>query len=403
MADPIRVNEVFGPTIQGEGVSTGRHCLFVRVSRCNLHCTWCLGPNTEVSLFDGGRKKIKDIQVGDKLLGWDEERGVLAATEVTNTKVHDAEEVWVLRTSKGDQRTVATPEHRWMTTDGWKRTDELEIGDVILHFDDGGLGTLGHDDTEVLEVGPASGKQLARVYGSASPEEKSVYDLTCSPHPTFVANGMVSHNCDTPYTWAHTDAKAELHEDGIKYDRSEEEFEWTPEIVLDKLMDLWDVRAMPTTIVISGGEPMLQQKQLAPLVQQLLEMGNRIEVETAGVVMPREEWTKKRHVQFNVSPKLEFSGNSLKSRRKIDVLNRLADETYSSFKFVISHPEHMDEVKEIVKQAFIPREKVWIMPEGMDTESILEHGRAIVDDVMKQGWNLTLRNHTFLWGKARGK
>ena len=35
------VNEVFGPTVQGEGPSAGRRCGFVRLGRCNQACTWC--------------------------------------------------------------------------------------------------------------------------------------------------------------------------------------------------------------------------------------------------------------------------------------------------------------------------------------------------------------------------
>lgn len=44
--DLLRVNEIFGPTIQGEGSATGRHCLFVRLAGCNLQCYWCDTPYT---------------------------------------------------------------------------------------------------------------------------------------------------------------------------------------------------------------------------------------------------------------------------------------------------------------------------------------------------------------------
>lgn len=43
----LDTSEVFGPTFQGEGPSTGRRCGFVRLARCNLDCgegpgaTWC--------------------------------------------------------------------------------------------------------------------------------------------------------------------------------------------------------------------------------------------------------------------------------------------------------------------------------------------------------------------------
>jgi 7-carboxy-7-deazaguanine synthase len=42
----LPVNEVFGPTWQGEGPHTGRRCFFVRLGMCNLHCSWCDTPYT---------------------------------------------------------------------------------------------------------------------------------------------------------------------------------------------------------------------------------------------------------------------------------------------------------------------------------------------------------------------
>lgn len=42
----MRVSEIFGPTIQGEGPSTGQPAVFVRVSGCNLDCSWCDTPYT---------------------------------------------------------------------------------------------------------------------------------------------------------------------------------------------------------------------------------------------------------------------------------------------------------------------------------------------------------------------
>lgn len=39
--DLLEINEIFGPTIQGEGTAAGQHCLFVRTFQCNLRCKWC--------------------------------------------------------------------------------------------------------------------------------------------------------------------------------------------------------------------------------------------------------------------------------------------------------------------------------------------------------------------------
>jgi len=40
------IAEIFGPTVQGEGPNTGKHCAFVRFGRCNLSCSWCDTPYT---------------------------------------------------------------------------------------------------------------------------------------------------------------------------------------------------------------------------------------------------------------------------------------------------------------------------------------------------------------------
>lgn len=40
------VNEIFGPTFQGEGPNVGKICSFVRLTGCNLHCYWCDTPYT---------------------------------------------------------------------------------------------------------------------------------------------------------------------------------------------------------------------------------------------------------------------------------------------------------------------------------------------------------------------
>lgn len=51
----IVVAEVFGPTLQGEGVSLGLRAAFVRLGGCNLHCSWCDTPYT----WDGERYDLR--------------------------------------------------------------------------------------------------------------------------------------------------------------------------------------------------------------------------------------------------------------------------------------------------------------------------------------------------------
>lgn len=41
MSEAIRVSEIFGPTIQGEGALIGLPTVFVRTGGCDFRCVWC--------------------------------------------------------------------------------------------------------------------------------------------------------------------------------------------------------------------------------------------------------------------------------------------------------------------------------------------------------------------------
>lgn len=46
MSQVIRINEIFGPTVQGEGPNVGARCIFVRVQGCDCACKWCDSKHT---------------------------------------------------------------------------------------------------------------------------------------------------------------------------------------------------------------------------------------------------------------------------------------------------------------------------------------------------------------------
>ncbi len=57
MADErLRVNEIFF-SIQGESTRTGRPCAFIRLTGCNLRCTWC---DTEYAFYEGRTMAVED-------------------------------------------------------------------------------------------------------------------------------------------------------------------------------------------------------------------------------------------------------------------------------------------------------------------------------------------------------
>lgn len=53
MAKGIPVLEIFGPTIQGEGMVIGQKTMFVRTAGCDYSCSWCDSAFT----WDGSAKR----------------------------------------------------------------------------------------------------------------------------------------------------------------------------------------------------------------------------------------------------------------------------------------------------------------------------------------------------------
>jgi 7-cyano-7-deazaguanosine (preQ0) biosynthesis protein QueE len=185
--------------------------------------------------------------------------------------------------------------------------------------------------------------------------------------------------CDEPQSW-----------DWSKFDPSVELRERTTADLLAEL-DAMDV----DLVVITGGEPLLQQRQLATLIDACRDRGWRVEVETNGTIVPTLPVT-----QWNVSPKLENAGMTLERRYRPDVLRAFEATGRAAFKFVVTDPVELNEVQAIVDDCGLSN--VWIMPEGTDASIITARMAELADDVIKRGWHLTPRLHILIWGDRRG-
>lgn len=53
----VRVNEIFH-SIQGESTWAGRPCVFVRLTGCNLRCTWC---DTAYAFYEGAQMEVAAV------------------------------------------------------------------------------------------------------------------------------------------------------------------------------------------------------------------------------------------------------------------------------------------------------------------------------------------------------
>lgn len=190
--------------------------------------------------------------------------------------------------------------------------------------------------------------------------------------------------CDTPFTW-----------DWDRFDPATELRTMSVPDVLGQLDAM-----TPEIVVITGGEPLLQQRRLVPLLEACAARGWPVEIETNGTIVPQRAVLDLVH-QWNVSPKLANSGVPLDKRVRPDALAALVASGRAVFKFVAANETDLDEVAEVVAAHTL--RPVWIMPEGTDPTVVLERARALAQPVLDRGWNLTGRLHVLLWGDERGR
>lgn len=192
--------------------------------------------------------------------------------------------------------------------------------------------------------------------------------------------------CDTKYTW-----------DWQHYDYSKEVVSLDTRQVEARIL-----RFACHHLVITGGEPLLQQTELAPLVASLKQHGFYCEVETNGTIIPLPELAGDID-QWNVSPKLGTSGNSLERRELPKALEFFGQLPNAYFKFVIVELSDIEEACSLRDRYGLPGERIILMPEGQTTGVIQSRSQWISEACIREGFRFSTRLHILLWGDQRGR
>ena len=137
--------------------------------------------------------------------------------------------------------------------------------------------------------------------------------------------------CDTKYTW-----------DWKNYDYDKEVHEMSIESIKQKLQ-AYDA----TNIVITGGEPLMQQDDLYLLLSSL-EKKFFIEVETNGTILPSENLISIID-QWNVSPKTSNSNNIIEKCEIENCYRFFQKQPNTIFKFVVENPNDISEILQLVE------------------------------------------------------
>jgi len=203
--------------------------------------------------------------------------------------------------------------------------------------------------------------------------------------------------CDTAYTWNWEGTKWD-HEDNEKYAKSDYIVELETTEVADLVADYGCLN-----IVLTGGEPLLQQPAWLAIIEDLRKRNSayRFEIETNGTQLPDQHMAAAVD-QWNVSTKLSNSGNSAKLRIKPEAMQFFAASDKAWFKFVIQNEQDLAEVKELEAQFSINKERILLMPEGRDEAALQSRRLWLADLCRDQGYRFSDRLHIQLWGSKRG-
>ncbi len=174
-----------------------------------------------------------------------------------------------------------------------------------------------------------------------------------------------------------------------------------------------------THAIISGGEPTLWGTDLADLVLGLLVTGFHVTIESNGTkyveVLSKQKTKDGKEVDltgnilFSISPKLAsstpvgspYEKEHEKERLNYTVLEALLKRYPSYLKFVVTGPDDLKEIKEVQRKLHLPPNRIFLMPEGITRDQIIEHGPMINELCIENGYRYSSREHIILYNNKR--
>ena len=191
--------------------------------------------------------------------------------------------------------------------------------------------------------------------------------------------------CDTKYTW-----------DWKNYDYSKEVNEISIKEVRQSL-EQFRVRHL----VITGGEPLMQQDDLAELLT-FLKPKFYVEVETNGTILPNNTLSVLVD-QWNVSPKTKNSGNPLEMCEDNECYTFFSKKKNCYFKYVVESEDDLIEINQFISKYSLKKDRVLLMTQAITKEEILAKENNVFTISKKNSLGFSPRLHVMKWGSQRGK
>jgi len=137
----LEVSEMF-QSLQGEGHSMGSRALFIRLSKCNLMSIgvqpgrsqpWVTISQGKGNPGRGSKKRLQELKPDDVIWAVDENNN-LVETQVKAVFEYEIEDRIELTIDGVNHVIYCSFEHPWLTNRGWKKAEELQEGDELMHF-----------------------------------------------------------------------------------------------------------------------------------------------------------------------------------------------------------------------------------------------------------------------------
>jgi organic radical activating enzyme len=158
-------------------------------------------------------------------------------------------------------------------------------------------------------------------------------------------------------------------------------------------------------LVITGGEPLLQQSRIVAYLEYLeKEYSCRpiLEIETNATILPSAELDSRVHY-WNTSPKLKNSGMPEKERIKPEVLRFFYENSRTMFKFVISEKADWEEIKtDFIDTGFAKKEQLVLMPAADSLENLLKKNQLVAEICIQNQIRMCTRLHVEIWNQLTG-
>jgi len=100
------------------------------IHACNLGCSHCFNGEELISLYNFDSKKIKDIKIGDKVLGF--KKGKISPVKVLKVYKNGFTDKMIRFTFEDGDTFECTSEHRiWETRGRWKKAEYFKVGNYV--------------------------------------------------------------------------------------------------------------------------------------------------------------------------------------------------------------------------------------------------------------------------------